>query len=129
MTTIPDVTFQTEPALAERRPVSHRACIEGMLAHADLTFTARVATRLVGVSRSVTDFHYCCYLSDLAVDAQYQRQGIGAGCRRLLSEGRVRTSSPSVDHSAIRREGALNSCSGLKIDDQVRNMKSAAHRG
>ncbi len=66
MTTIPDVTFQTEPALAERRPVSHRACIEGMLAHADLTFTARVATRLVGVSRSMTDFHYCCYLSDLA---------------------------------------------------------------
>ncbi len=26
----------------------------------------------------MTDFHYCCYLSDLAVDTAYQRQGIGA---------------------------------------------------
>ena len=31
----------------------------------------------MGVARSVTDFAYCCYLSDLAVDEQYQKQGIG----------------------------------------------------
>jgi predicted N-acetyltransferase YhbS len=37
------------------------------------------------VSRAVTDFSYCCYLSDLAVDAAYQRQGIG---RRLIDETR-----------------------------------------
>jgi predicted N-acetyltransferase YhbS len=52
------------------------------MAHADLTVTARIGTRLVGVSRSVTDFHYCCYLSDLAVDAQFQKRGIGAGLVR-----------------------------------------------
>jgi predicted N-acetyltransferase YhbS len=32
---------------------------------------------LVGVARSVTDFEYCCYLSDLAVDVDYQKLGIG----------------------------------------------------
>jgi predicted N-acetyltransferase YhbS len=29
------------------------------------------------VARSITDFAYCCYLSDLAVDRDCQRQGIG----------------------------------------------------
>jgi len=33
--------------------------------------------RLVGITRSLTDFHYACYLSDPAVDADYQRRGIG----------------------------------------------------
>ena len=51
--------------------------IAGMLANADLTVTAWDGELLVGVARSVTDFNYCCYLSDLAVDAAYQRQGIG----------------------------------------------------
>lgn len=63
--------------LAERRPVDDPETIAGMLAHADLTVTAWDGERLVGVARSVTDFTYCCYLSDLAVDEAYQRQGIG----------------------------------------------------
>jgi ribosomal protein S18 acetylase RimI-like enzyme len=33
--------------------------------------------KLVGVSRSLTDFCYCCYLSDLAVRKEYQTSGIG----------------------------------------------------
>ena len=63
--------------LAERRPVDDGECIEQMLRHADLLVTAWRNEMLVGVARSVTDYGYCCYLSDLAVDAQYQRQGIG----------------------------------------------------
>ena len=63
--------------LAERRPVSDPAAIAGMLAHAGLIVTARCGGRLVGVSRALTDFSYCTYLSDLAVDAAFQRQGIG----------------------------------------------------
>ena len=63
--------------LAGRRPVGDRACMEGMLAHASLLATAWDGELLVGVARSVTDFHYCCYLSDLAVDEAYQRRGIG----------------------------------------------------
>lgn len=53
-----------------------------MLKHADVIVTARDASgTLVGVARSITDFHYCTYLSDLAVDAAWQRQGIG---KRLI---------------------------------------------
>lgn len=63
--------------LAERRPVDDPATIAGMLANAGLTITAWDGDTLVGVARSVTDFTYCCYLSDLAVDEAYQRQGIG----------------------------------------------------
>lgn len=52
--------------------------ITGMLQHADVIATARTPNgKLVGVARSITDFHYCTYLSDLAVDEAFQRQGIG----------------------------------------------------
>jgi predicted N-acetyltransferase YhbS len=71
--------------LAERRPVDEPARLETMLRNADVIVTARDGARLVGVSRAITDFAYCCYLSDLAVDATYQNQGIG---RRLLAETR-----------------------------------------
>jgi GNAT superfamily N-acetyltransferase len=64
--------------LAERRPVDDAQTIAGMLAHADVVLTARNPDGLlVGVSRAITDFSYCTYLSDLAVDAAFQRQGIG----------------------------------------------------
>lgn len=69
--------------LAERRPAGDLARLDQMLRHADLIVTARDGDRLVGVARAVTDFSYCCYLSDLAVDMAYQRQGIG---RRLIAE-------------------------------------------
>ena len=63
--------------LAERRPVADRPRVEAMLRNADLTITARADGLLVGVARSVTDFVYCCYLSDLAVDRAFQGRGIG----------------------------------------------------
>lgn len=63
--------------LAERRPVSDRGAILGMLRNADLIVTARRGGQLVGVSRALTDYSFCTYLSDLAVDRACQRQGIG----------------------------------------------------
>ena len=63
--------------LAERRPVDRPERIRGMLEHADVILTARRDGKLVGVSRAVTDYNYCTYLSDLAVDQAEQRQGIG----------------------------------------------------
>ncbi len=63
--------------LAERRPVDDPDCMAAMLRHANLLCTAWDGAKLVGVARSVTDFQYCCYLSDLAVDTAYQKQGIG----------------------------------------------------
>jgi predicted N-acetyltransferase YhbS len=41
---------------------------------------------LVGVSRAITDFAYCTYLSDLAVDGQHQRRGIGRELIRRTHE-------------------------------------------
>ena len=89
------VTYQLEPhlsledfiavlrrsGLAERRPVEDLETIAGMLRNASVIVTARVAGRLVGVSRAISDFSYCTYLSDLAVDQGLQRRGIG---RRLI---------------------------------------------
>jgi GNAT superfamily N-acetyltransferase len=69
--------------LAERRPVDDPKCIQAMLGHADILCTAWAGEKLVGVARSVTDFEYCCYLSDLAVDEAYQRTGIGRELIRL----------------------------------------------
>jgi len=64
--------------LDARRPVDAPDIIQGMVENADLTVTIRdEAGQLVGVARSITDFAYCCYLSDLAVDRDCQRQGIG----------------------------------------------------
>lgn len=63
--------------LAERRPVAYPETVAGMLANADLIVAARAGRELVGVSRAITDFAYCTYLSDLAVDVRLQGQGIG----------------------------------------------------
>jgi predicted N-acetyltransferase YhbS len=73
--------------LAERRPVADRARIARMLAHADIMLCARdQAGRLIGVSRALTDYAYCCYLSDLAVDREWQGVGIGRDLIRRTHE-------------------------------------------
>jgi predicted N-acetyltransferase YhbS len=69
--------------LAERRPVNEPERIAQMLQHANLIATARDEGKLIGVARSLTDFVYCTYLSDLAVDARYQKMGIGKALIRL----------------------------------------------
>ncbi len=72
--------------LAERRPVSNRETIRQMLAHADIILTARRKGRLIGVSRAISDFSFCTYLSDLAVDAAFQKQGVGRELIRRTHE-------------------------------------------
>jgi predicted N-acetyltransferase YhbS len=79
--------------LAERRPINDSERLERMLRNADIIVTARDGERLVGVSRAITDFAYCCYLSDLAVDIAYQHQGIG---KRLIAETRTRAGECST---------------------------------
>ena len=63
--------------LGERRPVDDAECMQGMISNSNLVITAWIGNNLVDISRCVTDFHYCCYLSDLAVDSSYQKDGIG----------------------------------------------------
>lgn len=72
-----------ESTLAERRPVQDRACMEGMIRNSNLMVTAWCGDDLVGIARSVTDFHYACYLSDLAVHLNHQRRGIGKQLQRI----------------------------------------------
>lgn len=59
------------------RPTHDMERIGDMYRHSNLVITAWDGALLVGVARSVTDFCYCCYLSDLAVRKEYQHQGIG----------------------------------------------------
>jgi GNAT superfamily N-acetyltransferase len=92
------ITYQAEPSLSkdefidvlkrstlsERRPIAEPGTIDAMLANADLIVTARLSDgTLVGVSRAITDYAYCTYLSDLAVDEAVQKQGIG---RKLIDK-------------------------------------------
>lgn len=72
--------------LGERRPVNDTERIAGMLQHANLIATARDNGKLIGVSRSLTDFVFCTYLSDLAIDENYQKMGIGKELIRLTKE-------------------------------------------
>jgi ribosomal protein S18 acetylase RimI-like enzyme len=60
-----------------RRPTRDLLRIQRMIDNANLVVTAWDGEKLVGIARALTDFCYCCYLSDLAVDKEYQRQGIG----------------------------------------------------
>ncbi len=86
-----EIEFQSEPdltpdefidvlrrsTLAERRPVDEPETIKAMLENASVIVTARCKSLLIGVSRAITDHAYCTYLADLAVDVEFQRQGIG----------------------------------------------------
>ncbi len=72
--------------LAERRPVHDAETMRTMLARANVILTARVGGKLVGVSRALTDFAFCTYLSDLAVDEAHQRRGIGRELIRRTHE-------------------------------------------
>lgn len=64
-------------SLGVRRPLENRECVEGMLNNSNLCITAWLEGKLIGIARSMTDFHYSCYLSDLAVHEDHQQQGIG----------------------------------------------------
>jgi GNAT superfamily N-acetyltransferase len=69
--------------LGERRPVNDPERFAGMLKHANLTITAWDDELMVGISRSLTDFHYITYLADLAVRVSHQKRGIGKELMRL----------------------------------------------
>jgi len=74
-----------ESGLGVRRPMDDADRLRRMLGHANLIVTARIDGLLVGVSRALTDFAYCCYLADLAVAEQAKGRGIG---QRLIAETR-----------------------------------------
>jgi len=91
--------------LDKRRPVDKPDVIRAMVENAGLTVTARDENgRLVGVARSVTDFAYCCYLSDLAVDRDCQRQGIG---KELMARTKAAAGIFVNVHSVLLRKASV----------------------
>lgn len=72
------------------RPVDDLPRITRMLVGANLLLSAWEGARLVAVCRALTDYGYCCYVSEIAVHPDYQKQGIGtaliARLRQLLGE-------------------------------------------
>lgn len=113
------IALLADSGLGERRPIDDKARIDRMLRGASLIVTARVDGALVGVSRSITDFAYCCYLSDLAVAKDRQGQGIG---KALIAETQRRAgpeamclllSAPDADlstNASACRAGTTPSC-------------------
>ena len=69
-----------------RRPTGDLPRLARMIAGANLIITAWDGDKLVGVARALTDFSYCCYLSDLAVDRARQHAGIGRELVRRVRE-------------------------------------------
>jgi len=60
--------------------------MEGMVKNSNLIVTAWDGENLIGITRSVTDFHYACYLSDLAVHKSYQKKSIGKKLQSITQE-------------------------------------------
>ncbi|GIP17510.1 N-acetyltransferase GCN5 [Paenibacillus montaniterrae] len=60
-----------------RRPIDDLDRLTRMISNANETVTARVDGELVGILRAITDYSYCCYISDIAVNKAYQGLGIG----------------------------------------------------
>jgi predicted N-acetyltransferase YhbS len=82
------VDILKKSTLGERRPIDDSDRIQEMLQNANLIVTARKNGELIGVARSLTDFSFCTYMSDLAVDQKYQKMGIGI---RLIKETKMHT--------------------------------------
>ena len=94
------------------RPIDDRGRVERMLAHANLIVTARQDGRLVGFARSLTDFCFCCYLSDLAVDRAVQGKGIG---RRLIEETRQAAGGALTTTLLLSAPTAMTFYQGIKM--------------
>ncbi|WP_206612536.1 GNAT family N-acetyltransferase [Marinomonas hwangdonensis] len=80
------IELLSKTTLGARRPIDNLETVNAMLENANLLITAWQGEALVGVSRSVTDFAFCCYLSDLAVDETVQASGIGKTLVRMTKE-------------------------------------------
>ncbi|THE12025.1 GNAT family N-acetyltransferase [Bacillus timonensis] len=98
METITQISYKVnEPIKAEelsnifktsgiKRPTDDLKRLQRMIENSNPLITAWDNGQLIGVARAITDYSYCCYLSDLAVNKNYQNNGIGKEMVRLLQE-------------------------------------------
>ncbi len=87
------IDLYQESTLGERRPIDDRQVMSEMLAHANLIVTAWDRDLLVGIARTLTDFSYVGYLSDLAIRQSHQSRGIGT---QLIQKTRERMGPRSM---------------------------------
>ena len=80
------ISLLRDSTLGERRPIDDRACMEGMINNSNLIVSAWDGDTLIGIARSMTDFHYACYLADLAVSVKYQKMAIGKQLQQLTQQ-------------------------------------------
>jgi GNAT superfamily N-acetyltransferase len=83
LTTDEFINILNRSTLGERRPIDDKECIDDMIENADIIVLAIDSDKIVGVARAVTDYNYCCYLSDLAMEQKYQKNVIG---KQLISK-------------------------------------------
>lgn len=112
--------------LAARRPVDDRPRMLAMLQCSNLVVSAWEGQTLVGIARSVSDYSFATYLSDLAVRQSHQRQGIGQELIRCTQAAAplatvVLLAAPGVepyyDHIGMRPHTAAFI---LRSDDRLR---------
>ena len=99
----PDAIISVFRSSGIQRPIDDRARIDAMFRHVNLVISAWDDQTLVGVCRALTDFSWCCYLSDLAVSATHQRSGIG---RRLVDVVQAAV-GPEVSLILLSAPGAM----------------------
>ena len=86
ITTDQFISLLEDSTLGERRPTDDRQCMAGMVENSNLIVSAWFDEKLVGIARSMTDFHYACYLSDIAVSKEHQHSGIGKQLQVLTQQ-------------------------------------------
>lgn len=69
-----------------KRPYEDLPRLQKMIDNADIIITAWNQDQLIGIARAITDYSYCCYLSDLAVDRDFQQKGIGKKLIQILQD-------------------------------------------
>jgi predicted N-acetyltransferase YhbS len=101
--------------LGERRPVDEPERLAAMLEYGNLIITAREDGKLIGLARSLSDFQFCTYLSDLAVDEARQRKGIG---RELIRQTKLAAPRAKLILLSAPRAVAYYPRIGMKKWDQ-----------
>lgn len=85
------------------RPLADTARMAQLFAGANLTLSARIDGKLVGLARCLTDGAFVCYISDLLVAGELQQQGIG----RLLLQAVADTTGPQVQQLLLSAPSAM----------------------
>ncbi len=115
--------------LGERRPIDDNDRLEKMCKNADIMLTARFEGKLVGVARSLSDYAYATYLSDLGVDVEFQHLGIGkrliAETKKLVPEGKLILLAAPTARAYYPKIGMTQFEYSFYIDnlDELKNVK------